>query len=308
MTSMPALPPVTAVDLPAALPPRASWAPLVERALQEDVGPGDITTELTIPEDLSGRAQLEAREDIIVCGLPVAAEVFRQVDPVLAFDPLVADGDRVSAGTPLAYLEGSVRAILIGERTALNFAARLSGIATYSRRYVDAVAGMGTAIVDMRKTMPGWRTLDKYAAATGGAVNHRTGLFDGILLKDNHIAASGGVAAAVERALASAPAGLRVQVEVQSLAEALEAIAAGADFLLLDNCHPDLVRQIVQRCDEGVLLESSGGIDLSNVRAHAEAGVHRVSIGALTHSAPAADLALEMRTGGSRSDAAATRA
>ena len=298
MTSMPALPlPVGAIHRRAALPSPASWRGLVERALEEDVGPGDITTQLTIPEDLRGRAQIEAREVFVVCGLPVAKEVFRQVDPTLAFEPQVQDGDRVGAGTVLAYLSGSVRSILIGERTALNFAARLCGIATHSSRFVDAVKGTGTAIVDTRKTIPGWRVLDKYAAATGGAINHRIGLFDGILLKDNHIAAAGGVARAVARAIAHAPTGLRVQVEVQSVEEAREALGAGADFLLLDNCSPELIRQIARCCGDGIVLESSGGIDLSNVRAHAEAGVHRVSIGALTHSAPASDLALEMVPG-----------
>jgi nicotinate-nucleotide pyrophosphorylase (carboxylating) len=277
-----------------ALPPRSAWCPLVERALEEDVGPGDITTELTIPAGLTGGAQIEARQSLVVCGLDVAREVFFQVDPELGFEARVRDGDAVDAGTVLVDLTGSVRSILVGERTALNFAARLCGIASHSARFVEAVAGTGTAIVDTRKTLPGWRVLDKYAAATGGAVNHRTGLFDGILLKDNHIAAAGGVGTAVRGALAHAPAGLRVQVEVQSLEEALEAIDAGADFLLLDNCTPDRIREIVDRCHAGVLLESSGGVDLTNVRAHAEAGVHRVSIGALTHSAPSADLALEM--------------
>jgi nicotinate-nucleotide pyrophosphorylase (carboxylating) len=187
-----------------------------------------------------------------------------------------------------------VRAILTGERTALNFLTRLCGIALHARRFAVAVAGTGASIVDTRKTLPGWRVLDKYAAATGGALNHRVGLFDGILVKDNHVAAAGGVTNAVKAALSGAPAGLRVQVEVQSVAEADEAIAAGADFLLLDNLSPELCRRIAERCGDGVLLESSGGIGLHNVRAHAQAGVQRISIGAITHSAPAADLALEM--------------
>lgn len=275
-------------------PPVSSWRPLVVRALEEDVGSGDVTSQITIPKDASGRARLEAREEMIVCGLDVAEEVFRQVDPALVFERRVRDGDRVAAGAPLAFLQGSIRSILTGERTALNFLARLCGIASHAARFVEAVAGTGADIVDTRKTLPGWRVLDKYAAATGGALNHRIGLFDGILLKDNHIAAAGGVAPAVQAAIAAAPKGMRVQVEVQSEAEAEAAIAAGADFLLLDNCSPDLCQRIVARCDPGVLLESSGGIGLHNVRAHAEAGVHRISIGAITHSAPAADLALEM--------------
>jgi nicotinate-nucleotide pyrophosphorylase (carboxylating) len=266
----------------------------VARALAEDVGTGDITSEITIPPEAAGRAQIEARDDVLVCGLDVAHEVFRQLDAGLAFERRVDDGDRVDGGTAVAILEGSVRSILQGERTALNFMTRLCGIASHTARFVDAVVGTGAAIVDTRKTLPGWRLLDKYAAATGGALNHRIGLYDGILLKDNHIAAVGGLTAAVGAAIAKAPPGMRVQVEVQSEAEAAEAIAAGADFLLLDNCSPDVCRAIVERWAPTVVLESSGGIGLHNVREHAQAGVQRISIGALTHSAPAADLALEM--------------
>jgi nicotinate-nucleotide pyrophosphorylase (carboxylating) len=277
-----------------AFPPVSSWRPLVAAALAEDVGPGDVTSELSIPAASMGRARIEARESLIVCGLAVAEEVFRQVDPQLRVEPRVQEADHVGAGTSLLEVEGSVRAILTAERTALNFLTRLCGIALHARRFVEAVAGTGAVIVDTRKTLPGWRVLDKYAAAAGGAVNHRVGLFDGILLKDNHIAAAGGVTAAVKAAIAGAPAGLRVQVEVESIEQADEAIAAGADFLLLDNCPPSLCHTIAERCGPGVLLESSGGIDLHNVREHAEAGVQRIAIGAITHSAPGADVALEM--------------
>jgi nicotinate-nucleotide pyrophosphorylase (carboxylating) len=282
------------MSAPPSCPPLSAWRTLVELSLAEDIGSGDITSVLTIPADARGRAQIEAREDVVVCGLRIAEEVLRQVDPGLSVVREVHEGARVPAGTPLLIVSGSVRSILAAERTALNFMARLCGIACHARRFVEAVSGTGAAIVDTRKTLPGWRVLDKYAAATGGAVNHRVGLFDGILLKDNHIAAAGGVTPAVKAAVAGAPAGLRVQVEVQSAAEADEAIAAGADFLLLDNCSPELCRNIAERCGPGVLLESSGGIDLHNVRQHAEAGVHRISIGAITHSAPSADLSLEM--------------
>lgn len=266
---------------------------LVELALAEDVGAGDVTTQLTIAAEAVGRAQIEAREELVVCGLDVAAEVFRQVDPGLAFEAVTRDGDRVRAGTPVLFLSGRVRGILVGERTALNFLSRLCGIATHALRFVEAVAGTRAAIVDTRKTLPGWRVLDKYAAVVGGALNHRVGLYDGILLKDNHIAAGGGVGPAVKAALGNAPAGLRVQVEVQDESEVDEALAAG-DFLLLDNLTPEITRRIVERCDARVLLESSGGIRLDNVRDYAETGVHRISVGALTHSAPASDLALEM--------------
>ena len=277
-----------------ACPPISAWRPLVTLALAEDIGPGDVTSELSIPADKIGRARIEAREAVIVCGLDVAEEVFRQVDPRLRLERQAREAGHVAADTSLLEIEGSLRAILTAERTALNFLTRLCGIAGHARRFVEAVAGSGAAIVDTRKTLPGWRVLDKYAAATGGAVNHRVGLFDGILLKDNHIAAAGGVTPAVKAALAGAPAGLRVQVEVESIEQVDEAIAAGADFLLLDNCPPNLCRSIAARCGPGVLLESSGGIDLDNVREHAEAGVQRLAIGAITHSVPAADLALEM--------------
>ena len=277
-----------------ALPAVSAWRPLVDLALAEDIGPGDITTRLAIPEPMIGQAQIEAREPVVVCGLEIAAEVFRAVDPELSFEAQARDGEHAPTGAVLALVSGRMRSILTGERTALNFLTRLCGIATFTRRFVEAVAGTGAVIVDTRKTLPGWRVLDKYAATAGGALNHRHGLYDGILLKDNHIAAAGGVAPAVKSALAGAPAGLRVQVEVQSLPEAEAAIAAGADFLLLDNCEPARIREIADRCGDGVLLESSGGIRLENVRAHAEAGVHRVSVGAITHSAPASDLSLEV--------------
>ena len=278
-------------------PPLSTWQPLLDLSLAEDGGPGDVTTNLVIGPDAKGRARLEARQDLTVCGLFVVGEVFRRVDPALAIHGRRGEGESVSAGEPLAFVEGPTRGILTAERTALNFLGRLSGIATLTRRYVDAVAGSGCQIVDTRKTLPGWRALDKFAVLAGGGVNHRFALYDGILLKDNHIAASGGVGAAVEQALAAAPAGLRVQVEVESLADAETACAAGADFLLLDNRTPDEVREIVLRLGERALLEASGGITLDNVRAFAEAGVHRVSIGALTHSAGAVDVALEVEDG-----------
>jgi nicotinate-nucleotide pyrophosphorylase (carboxylating) len=280
-------------------PPISSWRPLVALAIAEDVGSGDITSALTIAADAQGAARIESRESVVVCGLAVAEEVFGQIDPTLRLERQVREGDAVAADTALLHVTGSIRSILTAERTALNFMTRMCGVAIQARRFVEEVAGTGTAIVDTRKTLPGWRVLDKYAAAAGGAVNHRVGLFDGILLKDNHIAAAGGVTAAVKSALGGAPAGLRVQVEVQSASEADEAVAAGADFLLLDNCDPGTCRAIAERCGPGVLLESSGGIGLHNVREHAEAGVHRISIGALTHSAPSADLALEMIADGS---------
>jgi nicotinate-nucleotide pyrophosphorylase (carboxylating) len=280
------------------MPPASAWRPLVERALAEDLGSGDLTSSLVIPASARGVARIEAREALVVCGVDVVLETFRQVDPDVQCEVLVQDGDAARSDDPMLRIRGPLRAILAGERTALNFLARLCGIASQSARFVAAVAGTRAAIVDTRKTLPGWRVLDKYAVATGGARNHRTGLFDGILIKDNHIAVAGGVDPAVKSALANAPAGIRIQVEVQSEVEAEAALDAGADFLLLDNCSPREVHRMVERFGDRALLEASGGIDLDNVRAYAETGVQRISCGALTHSVIGSDVALEIDAGG----------
>lgn len=279
---------------PVELPPARSWHALVRLALDEDLGPGDVTSSLVVAPDQRGAAVIEARQSLVVCGLGVARAVFAELDAQVAVEAVARDGDRAEPGAPLLRLEGPLRALLAGERTALNFLMRTCGVATFTRRFVDAVQGTGAAIVDTRKTLPGWRALDKYAAAVGGAQNHRIGLYDGILLKDNHVAVAGGVALAVKAARAAAPPGLRVQVEVESEADAMAAVEAGADFLLLDNCSPDRLARIADRLAGRALLEASGGIDLSNVRQVAETGVQRISIGALTHSAPAADVAMEI--------------
>jgi nicotinate-nucleotide pyrophosphorylase (carboxylating) len=270
----------------------------VARALAEDLGSGDVTTALVIPADRLGAAVIEAREPLVVCGLPVAQQVFREVDPELRFEPVRAEGERAEAGDPLARISGRVASLLAAERTALNFVSRLSGVASLTARFVAAVRGTGAVILDTRKTLPGWRVLDKYAAAAGGAQNHRIGLYDGILLKDNHVAAAGGVALAVKAARAKAPPHLRLQVEVESEEEAVAAVEAGADALLLDNRAPPELRRIVERLAGRVPLEASGGVTLANVREIAETGVQRISVGALTHSAKGVDVALEMlRTG-----------
>jgi nicotinate-nucleotide pyrophosphorylase (carboxylating) len=283
--------------MPGVMPPANSWRPLVERALGEDLGSGDLTSALVIPESITAVARIEAREPLIVCGIEVALEVFRQVDPDLRCEALCRDGDSAGPNDPLIRLRGSLRAVLAGERSALNFLARLCGIASQAARFVEAVAGTRAQVVDTRKTLPGWRVLDKYAVTTGGAQNHRTGLFDGILIKDNHINGGGGLAAVVKTAVAAAPAGIRPQIEVQSEAEAEIALDAGADFLLLDNCSPEEVRQIVNRFGDRALLEASGGIDLDSIRAFAATGVHRISSGALTHSVKGSDVALEIDSG-----------
>jgi len=280
------------------LPPRGRWIPLLELALEEDIGPGDVTSRVALDPEAPGRARIEARAPLVVCGLPVAREVFARVDPRIRFQPRAAEGERLSGAAVMAEVEGPMASILTAERTALNFLGRLCGIAQLTRRFVEAVAGTETAIVDTRKTLPGWRALDKYAVAVGGGVNHRVGLFDGILLKDNHIAAAGGVEAATKAAIARAPANLRVQVEVEDEIQAEAAIAAGATFLLLDNMPPARIRPLVERFGHRAVLEASGGVVLDNVRDYALTGVHRVSIGALTHSPPAADVALEVLPGG----------
>jgi nicotinate-nucleotide pyrophosphorylase (carboxylating) len=247
-----------------------------------------------IPADLCGGAVIEAREELVVCGVDVARAVFSALDPALRFQRCAAEGERVRAGRVIARVQGPLRALLAGERSALNFLMRLCGVASHTRRFVEAIAGTGALLLDTRKTLPGWRTLDKYATAVGGAHNHRSGLYDGILLKDNHVALAGGVAQAVKAARAGRLDHLRLQVEVESEADALIAVEAGADSLLLDNMGLDAIRAVAARLRDRVLLEVSGGVRLENVRRIAETGVHRISVGALTHSAPAADVALEI--------------
>ena len=280
----------------ATLPHLSSWLPLLERALAEDLGSGDVTSNACLPAELVVEAEIEARSALVVCGLEVAAACFRAVDPRLEIALLRRDGEYVTGMAPLVRIAGSARSLFAGERIALNFLGRLCGVASLTRRYVEAVSGTGARILDTRKTLPGWRALDKYAVAVGGGTNHRFGLYDAVLIKDNHIAAAGGVGAAVKAARASAAPHLAVQVEVESLAQAEEALQAGANMLLLDNRTPDELREYVARFGERVSLEASGGVNLANVRSVAETGVHRISIGALTHSASAADVALEVRT------------
>lgn len=282
------------------MPPRSAWSDLVARALAEDLGGGDVTSLATLSAELRVEAVLEARQELVVCGGEVVAAVFQAVDAGIRVELGPAEGAWLAAGEPLARVEGPARGVLAGERTALNFAARLCGVATGTRRYVQALEGTGVSLLDTRKTLPGWRGLDKYAVAVGGGMNHRHGLFDGILVKDNHIAAAGGVGPAVKAARTHGPPHLRVAVEVESAPQAEEALAAGADILLLDNRSLDELRELASRFRERVDLEASGGITLETVRGVAETGVHRISVGALTHSAPSADLALEIRPPGIR--------
>jgi nicotinate-nucleotide pyrophosphorylase (carboxylating) len=277
-----------------ALPAPASWLPLVERALAEDIGSGDATGSAVLAAEGACQAAVEARTKLVVCGLPVALAVLAAVDPELRVETLLPEASLADVGAELLRITGRARSVLAAERTALNFLGRLCGVSTHTRRFVEAVAGTGVEILDTRKTLPGWRVLDKYAVAVGGGRNHRFGLYDALLIKDNHIAAAGGVAAALKAARAAAPPHLMVQIEVESEEQAAEAIECGARSLLLDNRTPAQLRRLAERFRGQATLEASGGVTLANVREIAETGVQRISIGALTHSAPSADLALEL--------------
>ncbi|HEY1358837.1 MAG TPA: carboxylating nicotinate-nucleotide diphosphorylase [Thermoleophilaceae bacterium] len=267
---------------------------LIERALAEDVGAGDVTAASVVPADARADATIEQREPGVIAGLEPAARVFAKLDPDLTFEPLVPEGEWREPGE-IVRIEGSARPILTGERVALNFLGRLSGVATLAARYVAAVEGTGAKILDTRKTTPGLRRLEKEAVRLGGATNHRSGLHDAILIKENHSATAGGVGEATRRALAGAPDGIPVEVECATLAEVEEALAAGADRILLDNMTPAELRRAVEVVDGRALLEASGGVTLETVREIAETGVDFVSVGALTHSAPALDLSLMFR-------------
>lgn len=270
---------------------------LIQRALAEDIGAGDVTTLATIPAEARARAAMVTREPLVVAGLNVALAVFSELDPSIQMRRLSQDGQKLAAGQVLLHLEGPTRALLSGERVALNFIQRLSGVATQTARYVEAVAGTQAKILDTRKTTPGWRRLEKYAVRCGGGQNHRIGLFDLVLIKDNHLAAlrearPDPIQAAVTRARALYPQ-LQVEVEADSLEQVELAVKARADIILLDNMTPDKLRQAVQIVQGRAKTEASGGVNLSTVRAVAESGVDYISVGSLTHSARAMDVALD---------------
>ncbi|MDR7409875.1 MAG: carboxylating nicotinate-nucleotide diphosphorylase [Armatimonadota bacterium] len=278
--------------------PAAELERVVAAALREDLPWGDLTTESLFPEALPARGAVMAKRQGVIAGLPVLEVVFRQLSPEVRVRLEMADGAEVERGQVVAVVEGDGRALLAGERVALNFLSHLSGIATLTRRYVQAVAGLPCRIVDTRKTAPGLRVLQKYAVRVGGGANHRFGLSDGVLVKDNHLAMlkRQGVSLrqALERLRARVPHGIRIQVEVTDLDQVHEAVEAGADALLFDNMDLQTLRQAVARCRGRVLTEASGGVTLETVRAVAETGVDLISVGALTHSAPALDLSLEI--------------
>jgi nicotinate-nucleotide pyrophosphorylase (carboxylating) len=266
----------------------------VAATLAEDLGEaGDVTSAAVIPEDARFTGVMDSREPIVVAGLPVAEAFFRALDPEVAIERLVEDGDPVSAGTDLMRLNGKARAMLAAERSALNIVQHLSGIATLTRAYVDAIAGTGAVLLDTRKTLPGLRALEKYATRTGGAHNHRMGLWDAAMIKDNHVAVAGSVGEAVRRAAASGIA--RIIVEVDGIDQIAPALAAGATHLLLDNMDVPTLKEAVALVAGCVPTEASGGVTLDTIRAKAETGVTYVSVGRITQSAPAADIGLDFR-------------
>ena len=267
---------------------------IVDHALEEDLGPGDITTSAIIDPSIKGRARLSAREEIILAGMEVFSRVFYRLDPEILVECNYHDGDMVPDGDDIGIVKGSMRGILSGERTALNFLQHLSGIATLTRRYAEKTDPSRVRVIDTRKTTPGLRILEKYAVRLGGGINHRFGLFDGILVKDNHIAAAGSISKALADIKAKVPHTLRIEVEVEDTKGVEEAIGAGADAILLDNMSLKEIREAVSIARGRVLLEASGGITLESIDEISKTGVDLISVGAITHSARSVDISLEV--------------
>ena len=271
---------------------------VIENALSEDIGPGDITTSLLIAEDQIAEGFITAEEDVIAAGILVAEEVFKTLDPDAVFETLARDGESISAGTKIIRVHGKAKALLTGERVALNFLQRLSGIATLSRRYAEAVKGLPVRIVDTRKTTPGLRILEKYAVRIGGCRNHRFGLFDGILIKENHIALTSGVGVATNIVRDKSPHTIKVEVEVKNLEEVREAAEGGADIIMLDNMDIPMMREAVgiirNYKDKEIMIEASGGMGLDSVRNVALTGVDLISVGALTHSSSWVNISMDI--------------
>jgi nicotinate-nucleotide pyrophosphorylase (carboxylating) len=263
---------------------------LLIHALAEDLGQGDLTTRVTVPEGMRARGTFWSKQPLVVAGLPIVQKLFEVLDPCVEWCAILEDGTAVDAGTALTAVAGLAGTLLAGERVALNFLQHLSGIATFARRLKEELAGTQAEFLDTRKTVPGLRSLQKYAVRVGGGRNHRLRLDDGILIKNNHLRLVGGVRAAVENARRQRPPGYHIEVEISRLLELEEAIAAEADVVLLDNMTPGEVRECVVRAKGRVRLEVSGGIDSSNIRAYAETGVDYISVGAVTHSSPAVDI------------------
>nr|WP_320116598.1 carboxylating nicotinate-nucleotide diphosphorylase [uncultured Desulfuromonas sp.] len=265
---------------------------IIQMALREDIGSGDITTLSTVPKGTPSRAQLVAKEDFVLAGMEVVERVFKLLDADVAFEALKQDGQQIVRGDVLAWIKGDAHTLLQGERVALNLMQRMSGIATHTAAFVEAVAGTDAIIVDTRKTMPGLRVLDKYSVRMGGGQNHRTSLYDGVLIKENHIAAAGGITAAVKGARGRAPHTLKIEVETESLQDVQEALDAGADIIMLDNMTLDMLREAVDLIGDRAVTEASGGVNLDTVTDIAKTGVNLISVGALTHSSCAVDISM----------------
>jgi len=272
---------------------------LIRAALAEDIGRGDLTTRLTVAPGVAGRAEIVAKQAGVMAGGPIVGAVFAALGSVANIDLLVEEGAGFGVGTVLVRMDGPAADLLAGERVALNFLQRLCGVATSARRYADAVAGTGARVVDTRKTTPGFRVLEKYAVRMGGCSNHRGGLDDGILIKENHITAAGGVAAALHAARAGAPHTVKIEIECTNMDEIDAALGAAADAILLDNMTVEQIRAAVRHIAGRVAVEASGGVTLDNVRAIAECGVDLISVGALTHSVAAIDLSMNLVVGSS---------
>ena len=267
---------------------------LIGLALEEDIGPGDVTTNALIEPDRAATGIIFAKEPFILAGLHVAEEVFTNLDPGMSFDTTFQDGDRVENRDEILTVRGNCRAVLTGERTALNFLQRLSGISTLTRQYVDQVAGSKVRLTDTRKTTPGWRRLEKYAVKIGGADNHRFGLYDGVLIKDNHIMACGGIREAVDRIRNDQAHPLQIEVEVSDMNQVRQALESGVDIIMLDNMKPNDIRKAVTLIDGRALVEVSGGVTLETLVEAANTGVDIISIGALTHSARSVDISMRV--------------
>jgi nicotinate-nucleotide pyrophosphorylase (carboxylating) len=267
---------------------------LIEIALKEDSGPGDITTDNLVGPDLDGKGVITAKEPIVIAGLDVAGQVFERLDHEVIFRAGYKDGDIIEDGGTVAEVEGKLQVLLKGERTALNFLQRLSGIATCVRSYVDELSNQSVRLVDTRKTAPGWRVLEKYAVRVGGAHNHRMGLYDGVLIKDNHIAACGGIIKAVDRIRAKISHLVKIEVEVSNLSQVKEAMEAGADVIMLDNMNIKEIKEAVVFIDGKAAVEVSGGITKKELKPLADTGVDIISIGALTHSARCVDISMQI--------------
>ncbi|GAB1159475.1 carboxylating nicotinate-nucleotide diphosphorylase [Paenibacillus illinoisensis] len=269
----------------------------IKNWLREDVGAGDVTTNVTIPAGHQSKAVIHAKDHGFIAGISVAELVFQVVDPSLVFSAMVQDGDEVTRGTTLAEVEGSTHSLLTGERLALNLLQRMSGIATRTRSYVDALEGLSTRLVDTRKTTPGHRMLEKYAVRIGGGANHRFGLYDAVMIKDNHIKGAGGITEAVKRARDVIPHTMTIEVETENLTQVNEALQAGADIIMLDNMHPDQMREavsVIRKQAPHVKVEASGNVSLDTIRGIAESGVDVISVGRLTYSFESLDISLDL--------------